>query len=88
MQMTINVDIVNRRINTVIKHQEIYSVLKQCSNPVYDYCVGEGADSERVRQLITADSRIETVHITKQRGSRGHCPTKDTQYATVRSLQI
>lgn len=58
-------------------------------NQVYDYCVGEGVDFERVRQLITADSRIgdSHSHVTAQRGFGGHCLPKDT-HATVRSAQL
>ena len=58
-------------------------------NQVYDYCAGEGVDFERVRELITDDSRIGDSHssVTKERGFGGHCFPKDV-LATVRSSVI
>jgi UDPglucose 6-dehydrogenase len=58
-------------------------------NQVYDYCVGEGVDFEKVRKFITADDRIgeSHSHVTKERGFGGHCLPKDT-LATVRSANV
>ncbi len=70
--------------------KESYLALKVTFfNQVYDYCAGEGVDFERVRELITDDSRIGDSHssVTKERGFGGHCFPKDV-LATVRSSVI